>query len=259
MGGRSTVRPDATRRRASTSRRMDGIMEPARQLPLTRQVLAERLGTAAPAQMEFHGPVDERGDRIQGGVQTRAPAQAGGVPGRQGTRRLRLGERAHAGGPATERTRGPRIPRRAGGLGHVRPSRHRQDPSRHRVGPRGMPPGRGGEVLHRRGPGHAPPARRRGGQTRQGTAIHRQGRAPRHRRARLRAHRRGGSRLLFQVVANAYEARSVIYTTNIEFSGWGRVFGDPNMAAAIIDRTVHHRRMIRSEGESHRRTHALMQ
>lgn len=68
-----------------------------------------------------------------------------------------------------------------------------------------------------------------------------------------------GSRLLFQVVTNAYEAQSVIYTTNIEFSGWGRVFGDPNMAAAIIDRTVHHGRMIRSEGESHRRTHALMQ
>ena len=68
-----------------------------------------------------------------------------------------------------------------------------------------------------------------------------------------------GSRLLFQVVTNAYEAQSVIYTTNIEFSGWGRVFGDPNMAAAIIDRTVHHGRMIRFEGESYRRTHALMQ
>ena len=68
-----------------------------------------------------------------------------------------------------------------------------------------------------------------------------------------------GSRLLFQVVTNAYEAQSIIYTTNIEFSGWGRVFGDPNMAAAIIDRTVHHGRMIRFEGESYGRTHALMQ
>ena len=59
-----------------------------------------------------------------------------------------------------------------------------------------------------------------------------------------------GSRLLFQVVTNAYERQSVIYTTNIEFSGWGRIFGDPNMAAAIIDRTVHHGRMIRFEGDS---------
>lgn len=69
---------------------------------------------------------------------------------------------------------------------------------------------------------------------------------------------RRGSRLLFQVVTNAYERQSVIYTTNIEFSGWGRVFGDPNMATAIVDRTVHHGRMIRFEGESYRRTHALM-
>ena len=63
-----------------------------------------------------------------------------------------------------------------------------------------------------------------------------------------------GSRLLFQVVTNAYERQSVIYTTNIEFSGWGRIFGDPNAAAAIIDRTVHHGRMIRSEGDSYHQT-----
>ena len=68
-----------------------------------------------------------------------------------------------------------------------------------------------------------------------------------------------GSRLLFQVVTNAYERQSVIYTTNIESGGWGRIFGDPNMAAAIIDRTVHHGRMIRFEGDSYRKTHALMQ
>ena len=67
-----------------------------------------------------------------------------------------------------------------------------------------------------------------------------------------------GSRLLFQVISDSHETRSVICTTNIEFSGWGRVFGDPSMATAIVDRTVHHGRMIRFEGESYRRTHALM-
>ena len=67
-----------------------------------------------------------------------------------------------------------------------------------------------------------------------------------------------GSGLLFQVVTNAYERQGVIYTTNIESGGWGRVLGDPNMATAIVDRTVHHGRMIRFEGESYRRTHALM-
>ena len=69
---------------------------------------------------------------------------------------------------------------------------------------------------------------------------------------------RSGSRLLFQVVTNAYERQSVIYTTNIEFSGWTRVFGDPNMAAAVIDRTVHHGRLIRFQGASYRSQHALM-
>ena len=53
MGKRNTTMPDATRRRASTNRRMDGIMRPARRLPLTRQVLADQLETATPAQMEF--------------------------------------------------------------------------------------------------------------------------------------------------------------------------------------------------------------
>ena len=66
------------------------------------------------------------------------------------------------------------------------------------------------------------------------------------------------TRLLFQVISDSYETRSVIYTTNIEFSGWGRVLGDKNMAAALIDRTVHHGRLIRFEGGSYRSEHALM-
>ncbi|KAB7102027.1 ATP-binding protein, partial [Bifidobacterium longum] len=41
-------------------------------------------------------------------------------------------------------------------------------------------------------------------------------------------------------------------------SGWGRVLGDKNMAAALIDRTVHHGRLIRFEGRSYRSEHALM-
>ena len=69
-----------------------------------------------------------------------------------------------------------------------------------------------------------------------------------------------GSRLLSQIAANAYERQSIVYTTNIEFSGWGRIFGDPNTARRLsIDRTVHHGRMIRFEGDSYRKTHALMQ
>ena len=35
-----------------------------------------------------------------------------------------------------------------------------------------------------------------------------------------------GARLLFQVVADSYEKRSVVFTTNLEFGRWGEVFGD---------------------------------
>lgn len=67
-----------------------------------------------------------------------------------------------------------------------------------------------------------------------------------------------GARLLYQVIANAYENQSIIYTSNLEFSGWGTVLGDTQMAAAIIDRTVHHGRILRFTGTSYRVTHATM-
>lgn len=68
-----------------------------------------------------------------------------------------------------------------------------------------------------------------------------------------------GARLLFQVVSEAYERQSVVFTTNLEFSRWGTVFGDDQMAAAVIDRVVHHGRLIQFRGESYRVRHALMQ
>lgn len=67
-----------------------------------------------------------------------------------------------------------------------------------------------------------------------------------------------GARLLFQVIADAYEKRSIVYTSNLEFSRWGTVFGDEQMAAAIIDRTVHHGRMLRFKGGSYRVANATM-
>ena len=68
-----------------------------------------------------------------------------------------------------------------------------------------------------------------------------------------------GARLLFQVVSEAYERKSVVFTTNLEFSRWGAVFGDDQMAAAVIDRVVHHGRLLQFKGESYRVRHALMQ
>lgn len=67
-----------------------------------------------------------------------------------------------------------------------------------------------------------------------------------------------GARLLFQVMSDCYEKRTMIITTNIEFSKWGTVFGDDKMASAIIDRIVHHGRLVEFNGSSHRMEAALM-
>lgn len=67
-----------------------------------------------------------------------------------------------------------------------------------------------------------------------------------------------GSRLLFQVISDCYERRTLVITTNIEFSKWGTVFGDDKMASAIIDRIVHHGRLVEFNGASRRMDAALM-
>ena len=67
-----------------------------------------------------------------------------------------------------------------------------------------------------------------------------------------------GARLLFQVISESYERRSIIFTTNIEFSRWGTVFADDKLAAAIVDRVVHHGRLVEFGGPSHRLEESLM-
>ena len=69
---------------------------------------------------------------------------------------------------------------------------------------------------------------------------------------------RDGSQLLFRVVSDSYESKSLILTTNLEFSRWGGVFTDDQMTAAMIDRLVHHGHLITFEGKSYRMEHALM-
>ena len=67
-----------------------------------------------------------------------------------------------------------------------------------------------------------------------------------------------GSQLLFRVIADSYESKSLILTTNLEFSKWGSIFTDDQMAAAMIDRLAHHGHLLLFEGESYRMKHALM-
>ena len=70
--------------------------------------------------------------------------------------------------------------------------------------------------------------------------------------------RKEGSQLLFRIVADSYESKSLILTTNLEFSKWGGIFTDEQMAAAMIDRLIHHGHLLLFEGQSYRMTHALM-
>lgn len=69
---------------------------------------------------------------------------------------------------------------------------------------------------------------------------------------------RDGSRLLFQVVSRCYESRSLMLTTNLEFSRWGTVLTEEQMASAMVDRLLHHGHVITFKGDSYRMRHALM-
>ena len=58
--------------------------------------------------------------------------------------------------------------------------------------------------------------------------------------------------LFFQLIASRYETGSVIVTSNLAFSRWGETLGDDVVAAAAIDRLVHHAHVIALDGESYR-------
>ena len=58
--------------------------------------------------------------------------------------------------------------------------------------------------------------------------------------------------LIFQLVSARYERASVIVTSNKPFSGWGEIFGDEVVAAAMIDRLVHHAEILSLKGDSYR-------
>ena len=58
--------------------------------------------------------------------------------------------------------------------------------------------------------------------------------------------------LFFQLISARYERASVIVTSNKPFGRWGEVFGDPVVAAAMIDRLVHHAEVVNLKGDSYR-------
>ena len=58
--------------------------------------------------------------------------------------------------------------------------------------------------------------------------------------------------LFFQLIAARYEQGSVLITSNMPFGRWGEIFGDDVVAAAMIDRLVHHAEVLTLTGQSYR-------
>lgn len=58
--------------------------------------------------------------------------------------------------------------------------------------------------------------------------------------------------LFFQLIAKRYEKNSTIVTTNMPFSKWGEFFGSPTLANAVLDRLLHHSKIVSIKGPSYR-------
>jgi DNA replication protein DnaC len=58
--------------------------------------------------------------------------------------------------------------------------------------------------------------------------------------------------LFFQLISSRYEQGSVLVTSNMPFGRWGEIFGDDVVAAAMIDRLVHHAEVLTLAGDSYR-------
>ncbi|MFC7698326.1 ATP-binding protein, partial [Bradyrhizobium sp. GCM10028915] len=63
--------------------------------------------------------------------------------------------------------------------------------------------------------------------------------------------------VLFELISTRYEQRSMLITANQPFGEWNKVFPDPAMTLAAIDRLVHHATIVEMNVESYRRRTAL--
>jgi len=61
-----------------------------------------------------------------------------------------------------------------------------------------------------------------------------------------------GANLFFQLINRRYEKNSTVLTSNKSFREWGEIFGDPVVAAAMLDRLLHHCHLVNIRGNSYR-------
>ena len=66
-----------------------------------------------------------------------------------------------------------------------------------------------------------------------------------------------GTSVLFELISARYEQRSMLITANQPFGEWGKVFPDPAMTLAAVDRLVHHATILEMNVESYRRREAI--
>ena len=64
--------------------------------------------------------------------------------------------------------------------------------------------------------------------------------------------------VLFELIAHRYETGSIIITSNQPFGEWDKIFADPSMTVAAIDRVVHHSTIIEIQAESYRKRQAIL-
>jgi DNA replication protein DnaC len=67
----------------------------------------------------------------------------------------------------------------------------------------------------------------------------------------------GAAELVFQVLSERHESGSLIVTTNLPFGEWTKVFPDPRLAKAVVDRLTHRAHIIDTGTESWRFRHGL--